>query len=263
MTESTRIGHSRELWTSEARRKLDDNRDTIIREHVEDGVPAKDLADRYGVNRQTLRAWMKDNDVAIRGAEAAANLRRLHRLESVKDLHAEIVRLRLEDGLKIREIVERLKLSTKIVTSALAEAGATKPHVPAPPKPAPPPRGTAKLDSLRAEVLAAVAEGLSGRQLAERFSVSQNSVLSWIKTNDVKLSPMTQLQKQIVALWQSSDLNLYGVAKRLDCGRTTVAQTLRKAGLIEHSTKLGRPTGSIKEKRSWIYYGKGEGATGD
>lgn len=48
-------------------------------------------------------------------------------------------------------------------------------------------------------------------------------------------------------------LNVKAVAEKLQCGRTTVTTTLRKVGLIDRRTALGRPPGSAKEKRSIIH----------
>lgn len=111
-------------------------------------------------------------------------------------------------------------------------------------------RGRAKLDSLQGEVLKAIEEGLSGRQLAQRFRVAENTVHRWLKAGCLTLSPLTKLQQQIIALWDATDLNMRAVSRKLDCSRFAVVSTLRKTGRIAGAPgKIGRPPGCHDGKR--------------
>jgi transposase-like protein len=238
----------------QTRRKLLARKDWIAHRHLEDGIPVTRLAKELGTDAQTLRTFMRAEAIPTRCREAAAALRHQAHRDLRAPLNVEIVRLRTEEGRQISEIVETLGVTEKIVYAALSAAGVTKKLRPAgQPVPAKAPRGMAKLDALRPEVDAAISEGLSGAELARRFEVAENSVFSWLKSRVISLTPMTTLQRRIVQLWDNSDLNMNGISVTLDCGRTTVANALRRAGRLAPDARRGRPPGSTGTKRSLVH----------
>ena len=232
---------------------LDAARDRIVKRHFEDLIPFSKLADEFGSNPQTLRRWMIKNGIRPRNQQEAGAVRRLRHLNETGNVDAEIVRLRVEEGMKIRDIQDRLDVSHKTIYSVLSAAGATRTTRPPSPRPQKSPRGQAKLGALRPEVLAAIEEGLSCNQLAERFDVAQSSVLRWMKAENLHLNSLTFTQKKIVSLWDASDLNMRAIAEELDCSRTTVSYTLRKVGRIDERKTPGRPPGSGNRKRSILH----------
>ena len=111
-------------------------------------------------------------------------------------------------------------------------------------------RGLSRLHSMRTEVEAAIEEGLTGRQLAEKFQVSRNSVSSWLKETGLQISETTMKQKRIIHLWKTTDMNTAAIADELSCARPYVGLVLRNAGLTHHSRTVGRPPGSTRGKRA-------------
>lgn len=111
-------------------------------------------------------------------------------------------------------------------------------------------RGRARLHSMREEVEAAIEEGLSCRQLAERFKVSRHCVSDWLKETGLSISSTTAKQRNILTLWYSTDMNTAAISRDLSCARTYVTHVLRNAGLIQHTNTVGRPPGSLDGKRS-------------
>jgi predicted DNA-binding protein YlxM (UPF0122 family) len=112
-----------------------------------------------------------------------------------------------------------------------------------------PPRGLARLYSMRTEVEAAIEEGLTGRQLAERFQVSRYSVSTWLKETGLSISDTTAKQKEIFFLWYTTDMNIAAIADELSYSRTYVGHVLKNAGLVQRTSTIGRPPGSAKGKR--------------
>jgi predicted DNA-binding protein YlxM (UPF0122 family) len=110
-------------------------------------------------------------------------------------------------------------------------------------------RGVARLHSMREDVEAAIEEGLTRRQLAERFKVSRYSVSDWLKETGLSMSGTTVKQKRIISLWKTTDLNMAAIARELSCSRTNVRVVLRKAGLVQRTGTIGRPAGSVMGKR--------------
>jgi predicted DNA-binding protein YlxM (UPF0122 family) len=110
-------------------------------------------------------------------------------------------------------------------------------------------RGLSRLHSMRVEVEAAIEEGLSGRQLAERFQVSRFSVSDWLKETGLRISQTTIKQKRIIHLWETTDMNTAAIADEVSCARSYVGTVLRDAGLVRHTRTLGRPAGSTRGKR--------------
>jgi transposase-like protein len=238
----------------QTRRKLLARKDWIAQRHLRDQVPVSQLARELGTDAQTLRNFMRTVKIQTRSREEAAALRHQIHRESRAPTNEEIVRLRTEDHLRISEIVARLDVTEKIVYAALSAAGVTKKLKPAgEPVPVKEPRGMARLDALRPEVEAAISEGMSGAELARRFTVAENSVFSWLKQRGLFLTPLTILQRRIVQLWDETDLNVSGIAVRLDCGRTTVSNALRRTGRLSQEAKRGRPPGSTGTKRSPVH----------
>lgn len=110
-------------------------------------------------------------------------------------------------------------------------------------------RGLSRLYSMRAEVEAAIEEGLTRRQLAERFQVSRYSVADWLKATGLQISQTTMKQKGIIHLWKTTDMNTAAIADEMSCARSYVGTVLRNAGLMRHTRTLGRPPGSTRGKR--------------
>lgn len=111
-------------------------------------------------------------------------------------------------------------------------------------------RGLARLYSMRPEVEAAIEEGLTGRQLADRFQVSRYSVSDWLTETGLQISPVTAKKKRIISLWTTTDMNTSAIARKLSCARTYVTRVLIDAGLIEATGVIGRPPGSGNGKRA-------------
>jgi predicted DNA-binding protein YlxM (UPF0122 family) len=111
-------------------------------------------------------------------------------------------------------------------------------------------RGLSRLHSMRKEVELAIEEGLSARQLADRFKVSRYSVAGWLKETGNSLSDTTEKQRNILTLWYSTDMNTAAIAKDLSCARTYVTHVLKNAGLVQHTNIIGRPPGSLDGRRS-------------
>lgn len=194
---------------------------------------------------------MKDNDVPLRDFTQVRAIRNQAFLSSIDNNRDEILRLRTREGMKILAIADRLEISPKAVGRVLVEANLSVPlhqrqKAVREPKPL---RGLARLYSMRPEVEAAIAEGLTGRQLAQRFRVSENSISNWIKETGLKLCRTTDMQKRIIELWTETDMNMAAIADELPCSRTNVGAVLRKFGLVQHRRTLGRPPGSAGGKR--------------
>ena len=201
---------------------------------------------------QTLRKWMIDNNVPLRNFTQARAIRNQAFLNSINNNREEILRLRTQEGMKILAIAEALDVSPKAVGKVLVDANLSIPLHQRPPKLPPerkPPRGLARLHSIRPEVEAAIAEGLTARQIASRFRVSENSVSNWLKETGLRICRTTEMQRRIIELWQTTDMNMAAIADELSCSRTNVGAVLRKAGLVERTSTLGRPPGSAKGKR--------------
>jgi transposase len=232
---------------------LDTARDAIVRRHFEDLVPFTKLAEEFRSNPPTLRRWMLKNGIRPRNQQEAGALRRLRYLNETGNADSEILRLRVEEGMKIKDIQDRLAVSYRKIQAVLNAAGVGGTTQDRAEKPQRPLRGRARLSASKADVVAAISDGLSCAQLAWRFGVAKSTVLRWLNDEGLKLNPLTELQERIISLWKASDLNMKAVSDQLQCSRTTVCTTLRKVGLIDHRTKLGRPPGSAKAKRSIIY----------
>ena len=102
---------------------------------------------------------------------------------------------------------------------------------------------------MKAEVEAAIEEGLNARQLAERFGVCENSVASWLKETGLQISQITMKQRRIIHLWETTDMNTAAIANEVSCARSYVGTVLRNAGLAHHTRTIGRPPGSTRGKR--------------
>lgn len=232
--------------------RLNQQADHIRKRYLVDLVGIVSLAAELQTTNQTLRKWMCDNDVPLRDFTQARAVRNQAFLNSIHNNRDEILRLRTEEKMKILAIAEALEVSPKAVGKVLLDANLSIPLHKRPPKQPPerkPARGLARLYSFRTEVEAAIEEGMTVRQLAERFRVSENSVSNWLRETGLQTCPATKMQKRIVELWNTTDMNMAAIADELSCSRTNVGVVLRKFGLVEQARPLGRPPGSIRGKR--------------
>ena len=231
--------------------RLNSQVDHIRKRYLVDLVGIVDLSLELRTSINTLRKWMAVNDVPIRNYVEARAIRNQAFLNSIDNSRDEIVRLRTVEKMKIIAIAETLDISPKAVCKVLVDANLSIPlhqRQKATPE-LKPPRGLARLYSMRPDVEDAIAEGLTGRQLAQRFLVSENSVSSWLKETGLKISRTTPMQKRIIELWKTTDMNMAAIADELSCSRTNVGAVLRNAGLVDKPKALGRPPGSVKGKR--------------
>ena len=158
--------------------------------------------------------------------------------------------------MSLKMIAETVGLGPKTVTAVVREAGMMEPkQAPVPEKPdniSSPVRlqGAAKLDAEREAVIEAIAEGLSGHAIACRFRVAEDCAYRWLRDNNLKTTPLTALQRKIIHLWRTTDLNKNAISKQIGCSRTNVTQALRRAGLEDSSGTYGRPRGSVNGKRA-------------
>ncbi len=232
--------------------RLDALAHTIRHRYLVDRVGLASLATEFGASVQTMTKWLDRNGVPRRDREQAGELRHQAFLERQAETYAEIVRLRTGENLTIEDIGQRLDVSRRTVSTALAEAGLIQRPHPSPKmfKPPKSPCGMAKLKALRSEVEVAIEEGFSGRELAQRFTVCERSVYAWVRQSGLRLMPLTPIQRDILRLFRTTDMNRNAISKAVGCSRQFVTDTLRKVGLAECSGAMGRPPGTTQGKRN-------------
>jgi transposase len=137
-------------------------------------VPAE-IAERFGVSGRTVRAWLRRLGIPLRPQPE----RRGRRLPPPA---AELRRRYLADGLTIAQLAARYGVGTSTVRGWLADAGIPR-RRPGRPSQAP----------SRAELVRLyVAEGLSTTQIGQRYGVSQQTALRWLRAAEVALRPPGQ-----------------------------------------------------------------------
>jgi transposase len=137
-------------------------------------VPAE-IAERLGVSSRTVRAWLRRLEVPLRPPPE----RRGRRLPPTA---AELRRRYGADGLTIAQLAARYGVGTSTVRGWLQNAGIPR-RLPGRPSQAP---GREELVRLY------VAEGLSTTQIGQRYGVSQQTALRWLRAADVALRPQGQ-----------------------------------------------------------------------
>jgi DNA-binding CsgD family transcriptional regulator len=235
-----------------AHERLDAQESWIRKRYYDDGAGIYAIAKEVGSSFKNLTAWMDAKGWEKRDRSQAASAHRRARHDDLVDKMPEILRLRRDRRLSIKAISQRVGVSEKTVSAVLADAGLSK--LPAMSADSPAPEkilsGHAKLDACRPEVLIAVADGFAGYRIAETFKVSQKTVYDWLRANDVTLVSLTDLQRDIIRLWKTTDLNMRAIGKHLGCSRTYVSMALRKVGIEDRSGIMGRRVGSADGRRA-------------
>ena len=137
-------------------------------------VPAE-IAERFGVSSRTVRAWLRRLGIPLRRQPE-------RRGRPLPPTAAELRRLYLADGLTIAQLAARYGVGTATVRGWLQNAGIPR-RLPGRPSQAP---------SREELVRLYVAEGLSTTQIGQRYEVSQQTALRWLRAADVVLRPPGQ-----------------------------------------------------------------------
>jgi DNA-binding NarL/FixJ family response regulator len=232
-----------------AHERLDDHHDRIRKRYFEDGVGIYTIAREMKSSFKNLSAWMAAQGWEKRTRAQSVATHHQTRQRSLSEKTPEILRLRRDRGLSIRAIAERLDLSEKAVSAVVSAAGLGKRSAMTKTLAVKSLSGHARLDARRPEVLAAVSDGVAGYRIAGTFNVSQKTVYDWLRKNGLSVIPLTDLQRAILHLWKTTDLNRNAIAKSLGCSRTYVSEALRKAGLEDRRGIMGRCVGSSDGRR--------------
>jgi transposase len=137
-------------------------------------VPAE-IAERFGVSGRTVRAWLRRLDIPLRPQPE-------RRGRPLPPPAAELRRRYAADGVTIAQLATRYGLAASTVRRWLADAGIPR-RLPGRPSQAPDREELARLYQ---------AEGLSTTQIGERYGVSQQTALRWLRAADVALRPQGQ-----------------------------------------------------------------------
>lgn len=238
----------------EVQDRLDRSAAYIEERYLKDLISINQLSAELGTSHLSLAKWMDARGWQRRDAAQSGLVRRQVFQASIEAKVPEILRLRREHAMPLTRIATTVGLGVKTVTAIVREAGLIEIVAQSVAEDSAPDlpeiKGSAKLDLFRDKVISAIKEGNSVKVLSSRFRVSQDSVYKWLRDNDLKLIPLTPLQRCIVHLWQTTDLNKYAISKRLGCSRTNVTQALRRAGLEDSSGTYGRPRGSANGRRA-------------
>jgi transposase len=136
-------------------------------------APAE-IAERLGVSGRTVRAWLRRLGIPLRPQPE----RRGRRLPTA----AELRRRYVADGATITQLAAGYGVGPSTVRRWLADAGIPR-RLPGRPSQAP---------SREELVRLYVAEGLSTTQIGQRYGVSQQTALRWLRAADVALRPQGQ-----------------------------------------------------------------------
>jgi transposase len=137
-------------------------------------APAE-IAERFGVSGRTVRAWLRRLGIPLRPQPE----RRGRRLPPTA---AELRRRYVADGATITQLAAGYRVGTSTVRRWLADAGIPR-RLPGRPSQAP---------SRQELVRLYVAEGLSTTQIGQRYGVSQQTALRWLRAAEVALRPQGQ-----------------------------------------------------------------------
>ena len=137
-------------------------------------VPAE-IAERLGVSGRTVRAWLRRLGIPLRPQPE-------RRGRPLPPTAAELRRRYVADGLTIAQLAARYGVGTSTVRGWLQNAGIPR-RLPGRPSQAP---GREELVRLYG------AEGLSTTQIGQRYGVSQQTALRWLRAADVALRPQGQ-----------------------------------------------------------------------
>jgi transposase len=137
-------------------------------------APAE-IADRFGVSSRTVRAWLRRSGIPLRPQPE-------RRGRPLPPTAAELRRRYVADGLTITQLAARYGVGTSTVTQWLQNAGIPR-RLPGRPSQAP---------SREELVRLYVAEGLSTTQIGQRYGVSQQTALRWLRAAGVALRPQSQ-----------------------------------------------------------------------
>ena len=138
-------------------------------------APAE-IADRFGVSSRTVRAWLRRLGIPLRPQPE----RRGRRLPPTA---AELRRHYVADGVTITQLAAGYGVGRSTVRGWLADAGIPR---------RPPGRPSQQAPSREELVRLYVAEGLSTTQIGQRYRVSQQTALRWLRAADVALRPQSQ-----------------------------------------------------------------------
>ena len=137
-------------------------------------APAE-IAERFGISSRTVRAWLRRLEIPLRPQPE----RRGRRLPPTA---AELHRRYVADGLTIAQLAARYGVSTATVRGWLQNAGIPR-RLPGRPSQAPSREELVRLYQV---------EGLSTTQIGQRYGVSQQTALRWLRAADVPLRPQGQ-----------------------------------------------------------------------
>lgn len=137
-------------------------------------VPAE-IAQRLGVSGRTVRTWLRRLGVPLRPQPE----RRGRRLPPTE---AELRRRYLADGLTIAQLAARYGVAATTVRQWLQNAGIPR-RLPGRPSQAPDRQELVRLYQV---------EGLSTTQIGQRYQVSQQTALRWLRAAGVALRPQGQ-----------------------------------------------------------------------
>jgi transposase len=138
-------------------------------------APAE-IAERFGVSGRTVRAWLWRLGIPLRPQPE----RRGRRLPPTA---AELRRRYVADGVTIAQLAARYGVGTSTVRQWLQNAGIPR---------RPPGRRPSQAPDRQELVRLYVAEGLSTTEIGQRYGVSQQTALRWLRHADVALRPQGQ-----------------------------------------------------------------------
>jgi transposase len=138
-------------------------------------APAE-IADRFGVSSRTVRAWLRRSGIPLRPQPE-------RRGRPLPPTAAELRRRYVADGVTIPQLAARYGVGRSTVRQWLENSGIPR---------RPPGRPSQQAPSREELVRLYVAEGLSTTQIGQRYGVSQQTALRWLRAADVALRPQGQ-----------------------------------------------------------------------
>jgi transposase len=146
-----------------------------LRRLYEQQLAPAEIAERFGVSGRTVRAWLRRLGIPLRPQPE-------RRGRPLPPTAAELRRRYVADGLTITQLAARDGVGTSTVRQWLQNSGIPR-RLPGRPSQAP---------SREELVRLYVAEGLSSTQIGQRYGVSQQTALRWLRAADVALRPQGQ-----------------------------------------------------------------------